>query len=1841
MADERAARKPAGSLEILLASPRGDVDALHSIDLVFSEAMVPLGARGEGPLGTIPLVLEPPIDGSFTWIGTRALSFVPRDAVRPGTRITCRVPRGTRSPGGSATTTDYAWEIVVARPKLVASVPAEGQAVAAGDTLYMLFNIPPAARGDSLRLAGPGGDIPLARVAPDSAAWRSLDPDRAYSPSHMLALRPEKPMTGGGRYTIEIAGNLRFEGTDVKLQEPRSIDFETYGPPRPLTVAADDFGIAIDLAGPVDPESLRAYMTITPSIGAYEVIPQSGTSFRLHDGKIRGGSTYTFRFRKGLPSLLGARLERDETARASTPHREPALRIDPSRGYIPLEKGIAIRIAACNVDTVTITGRWLSPDEVLRAIDRPYDPDLPDRMPRVGRWREPRATPESTRVAQIPLERFGPRPGSSRALAIRVRGRRLFATADGSRPVLSDMGFVQVTDLGLSAIAGPAGGIAWATRLSTGEPIEGATIALHAAGDTMRDLWSGTTDGDGLVRLPPVDPHSIREGSEPIAEIRTAGDAAWLRMPTGAGWGPGSGETTIYTFTDRPLYRPGETVHWLAIARRATRKGLAPSDVPAAFWRLQGPDGRRLADGRMAFASPGQGSADFKLPPNAPVGGYQLTYGSSADEKVTPLGWAAFQVEEYRLPRFQARLDLPAGPVLSGTTIAASARFSYLNGGPLAGMPVVWTISRQYEWSRPEKYSDHSFDDPRAEGDDPGHGYGPVRIAQGEGVLDRDGMIRIPITPDLTGLGGDRRYAIEIGARDLTDRSAYVTGSFVAFRAAARVGVRARPSASAAPESAQAVNFSAVCLDSAGQPASGIPLNWKIEKRSWKTVRIRRIGGVFGYENVPQDSLVLEGDLVSSPDPFVIRWTAPSAGIFSFVVEGRDPAGRTTRAREDAYVAGEETAAWARDDHGWLDLKADRTAYDRGDTARILIPAPAVPTEGLFVVLDPEAGIRSVRRLPRLTGSPAIPVPLTDALPWGMWCNTILVGAPLVPQGEGRLPYHGWGNVYLRIRPEEWKLNVQVATDRPEYRPGDPVTVMITIRDSRGRPLSGTAALAVVDDAIFELAGPDSPDPLTTFYAERGPGAQYADVRWDLKRTARGEKGEVSPGGDGHGAAAGLRRRFTPTVHWDPSIPIGTDGRASVTFRLADDLTRYRYRVVATSGVDRFGYGDTTAPVVKPLQIEFAVPRFAREGDKIEVASIVRGDFKKKIDVRISAEAFGARLEGKKEQKVTVRPGENGRAVFRLGGIEPQGVRLVLRAAGAGESDAVEVTIPYDRPLLFDREFTSGLAQPSFAESIVTEGAALPDTGGLRVVAGPSMLSGLDAAFAYGIEYPYGCVEQLSSVLLTLAAQRAAERHLGYPVGPTADERQRRFDAAIAQISRAVEPWALHAWPTADSETASDYTAGYALYAAVRARQAGYAVPAAIERDLAGEAERRLRQALERGPEPIAMDAAWLIFALSESDRAHPADSSRVRTADTDALFARPGSLSIESRIVLALSARERPEKAAPILREIRDRHLMRTGRHVWVHTTTPGWGDGYGGDPAGDQARVTALWLDLLREVAPDDPDIPAILRWLLDGREPATGAWRNDHVTALALDAAVGAASRIEGPLTEVAGTLSIGDDRRPFRFVPGPAGGDSGSGGGMRPFETYIPWSGLARRGTLPLRVEASGDRPVYVTATLDRARPAIDSPPREEGLIISRSYVDPRGIDMRDRLPLGDPLFVHLAIVVSRDARMLVIEDPLPGGCEAVNTRFRNAPGIEPASGDQGQPELAITLSEIRDRAVRLFAENVPAGIYHIYYPAIATTAGMYRTPGPRAEFLYSSEIYGTGEPRTLTVERRDR
>ena len=103
-----------------------------------------------------------------------------------------------------------------------------------------------------------------------------------------------------------------------------------------------------------------------------------------------------------------------------------------------------------------------------------------------------------------------------------------------------------------------------------------------------------------------------------------------------------------------------------------------------------------------------------------------------------------------------------------------------------------------------------------------------------------------------------------------------------------------------------------------------------------------------------------------------------------------------------------------------------------------------------------------------------------------------------------------------------------------------------------------------------------------------------------------GEKGKREPGGGGGAAGADvLRSRFQTTAFFLGSVVTDAQGNAVATAKLPDNLTTFRVMAVAVTAGDRYGKGESTLLVTRPLLARQALPRFVRPGDEFIAGAVI------------------------------------------------------------------------------------------------------------------------------------------------------------------------------------------------------------------------------------------------------------------------------------------------------------------------------------------------------------------------------------------------------------------------------------------------------------------------------------------------------------------------------------------------------------------------------------------------------------------------------------------------------------
>jgi hypothetical protein len=545
------------------------------------------------------------------------------------------------------------------------------------DPVLLAFSAPlRPGEAERIRLLGPDGAVAWRIVPTDSLYLRALfpgGPPADFEPRGVVAFRPLQPLGEGVAYRCDVPGDLAFADRTLGLPAAIAWTFRTTPPPGVLSVASEDGQLTFSLASPTEPESLLNHLRITPPCRELQA---EGWSNRVSvRGNLSAGKALRIEVTAGLPDLFSRRTTTSFSAAIEMPHADARLSLYPEDGVLLPESGQFVQVKAQNVKPARIRAAWLSSDEIARyfaaeaARSRREEGDTLTTTPTgpeprwidLPPWKSPSEHPDSLLILQYPFDRIRPRPSRAAGLLVSVEGNRLFPADQEWQPTtLRQVNLLRITRVGIHCQLGETAGLLWITDLLTGDPVAEAAVSLWAFGERgPATIWTGRTDEGGIAWTPGRRALSANGGPR-LARAVTAGGEAWLDLSVP--WGRdqatlADGPNAAFVFTDRPIYRPGETIRWKAFVRRSDATGLqAPGRTPLRA-TLNLPGGEAGADAVTDVEGNTDGS--FRLPDDGRTGDFELAVGlpRGADD-IERLGSVSVSIEAFRAPRFEARVEL-------------------------------------------------------------------------------------------------------------------------------------------------------------------------------------------------------------------------------------------------------------------------------------------------------------------------------------------------------------------------------------------------------------------------------------------------------------------------------------------------------------------------------------------------------------------------------------------------------------------------------------------------------------------------------------------------------------------------------------------------------------------------------------------------------------------------------------------------------------------------------------------------------------------------------------------------------------------------------------------------------------------------------------------------------------------------------------------------------------------------------------------------------------------------------------------------------------------------------
>ena len=729
----------------------------------------------------------------------------------------------------------------------------------------------------------------------------------------------------------------------------------------------------------------------------------------------------------------------------------------------------------------------------------------------------------------------------------------------------------------------------------------------------------------------------------------------------------------LQLFTDRSIYRPGQTVYVSGLAyemEKDSTRVLADKKYTVSLY-----DANNNETGKVEVRTNGFGSfsGQFVLPSPCLTGYFSLR---AADTSVS------FKVEEYKRPTFDVTFEPVKVEYQVGDSIEVVGMAKTFAGAPVQNARVHYNISRSYAWF-------WRF-----------MGRGSARW-EGEAMTDADGKFSVPVHFEID---SDRResplwyYTYNIQA-DVTDGAGETQQANLSLPLGSTSMVLNMDNLPDNLVKEKKLEIKLTAMNLSGEPVD-TPVTYQVvEMEEQKD----------GQEK--EGRKVLTGTVEANKSFVPEAIYALPSGNYRLKLSAKDTQGRECTASKNflLFSLNDKRPPFVITD--WF--YQDGLEFDAASPATIYIGSSE---KNVYLLYDVFAGNKRLESK-RIQLSDSV---ISFRFPYKKeYGDGILVSMAFVK--DGRLYSH---NARIMKPAPEKKLQLKWTTFRDKLRPGQQEEWKLTVLYPDGSPAEAEMLATMYDASLDKIYSAHKLDfgvdfhyvvPLTYWNTSYMRNA-YLYVDFPLKRfravpleyseliipsTGRMEAMVVGYGGSPRATLAGalkirgrsaanavmnqeavtdmvlqeemvetsaqekaemgsseelaetgdiqIRENFAETAFFYPQLRTNEKGEVSISFVLPESLTRWKFMGLAhTRNVD-YGKIEATATASKEFMLQPNMPRFVRVGDKANIAASLMNLSDKGVKGTVRMELFNPETEKvfySQKQKFDVKGGETGHVNF-------------------------------------------------------------------------------------------------------------------------------------------------------------------------------------------------------------------------------------------------------------------------------------------------------------------------------------------------------------------------------------------------------------------------------------------------------------------------------------------------------------------------------------------------------------------------------------------------------------------
>ena len=850
----------------------------------------------------------------------------------------------------------------------------------------------------------------------------------------------------------------------------------------------------------------------------------------------------------------------------------------------------------------------------------------------------------------------------------------------------------------------------------TGKPVRNAKVNIYKLPGNWRDtkltlVETLTTNTSGLAVY-----HKNIPNNDVFYNVESGNDNSLMlsRLPY-AYYNMSNNQDvdreSTHIFTDRSLYRPGQTVFFKAISTQSNNNEHLLQTQKSVEFILRDANSREISKQTLTTNEYGSVSGEFVIPQGTLPGSFTIE---------TKNGSANFQVEEYKRPTFEVTFEKIDKTYKFGEEITLIGKAESFSGIKLQNALVEWTITRQQAWwwrwgGSAEHYT------------------------QGSATTDEDGNFNITFTPEKsdnqTSLRSVLSFNVEAVVTDINGET-QVANYSVTVGDISMILLIQMPSLFE-KNSDDEIIISAQNLDGANIDASGIYTIYSL------------------HENDSINNQVAQGNFKTGNQDEIKRVVAKlESGKYRLKLTSEDDRGNAIEAQNDFVVFSYGDKRPPIKTNDWFIIKSN--SYSKDKAAEVILGA----SERVNVLYElwQENNLLERRWIELNNENKLFSFPYKEEYKNG-------VSLMLTYIKDQKFYSH---KAELRPKKEQDEIKVKLDVFRDKIIPGGKEEWRISITDTLGNPRAAEVLASMYDfsldniypshpwnlslynfdrynsrrmltiDQSFNKENANAYYPISfkevtsfeydrfnwfgfSFYRGQGimirdasadnivvgyaqqskaeasmafppsPSAPLNEVAYDSDQVD--SQAESSQTGSSQTGSPQMRRNFNETAFFYPQLRTNDKGETQIVFDVPESNTRWRFRVLAHD--KKLNTATTEAFTVsqKELMVTPNMPRFLRQGDRVSIAtkisnlsdSVQQGSVRMEFFNPVTDEIIDNIQFENIEQEFTIQPSSSSDAMWMFDvptNIDVIGIRIIAKSEHFSDGEQHALAILPNRMLV-------------------------------------------------------------------------------------------------------------------------------------------------------------------------------------------------------------------------------------------------------------------------------------------------------------------------------------------------------------------------------------------------------------------------------------------------------------------------------------------------------------------------------------------------------------------------------